>query len=64
MNRKNIFAALIVCALLYLAGPDERQDERNEYCKNVAAGYWPDYDAGRFEAECGGKKPPKFNKDF
>lgn len=44
-------------------GKDEVEVERDQYCRQVRDGYWPDY-RGTYREECGGKDPPKFNADL
>lgn len=44
-------------------GKDEVEVERDQYCRQVRDGYWPDY-RETYKEECGGKDPPKFNADL
>lgn len=55
---------IVFVGMILAGGPDEVEAERQQYCNNVRDGIWPDYDAGRYKLDCGGKDPPKFNEEI
>jgi hypothetical protein len=55
---------LLLVIVLAVFGFGMRSDvdlQQDSYCKNVAAGIWPDYE-GTFRESCGGKTAPKFTQ--
>jgi len=66
MSRLRTFAIGVMVGSLIVAacvGKDDVTAAQEQYCNNVRAGIWPDYNK-TFKEDCGGENPPKFNEDL
>lgn len=53
----------LVLAVFGLGMNSDADLEQGQYCRNVAAGNWPDYE-GTYKQACGGRNPPRFTADL